>query len=235
MKNIIFIYVLILCPIYSQGQHNLNLSIGQGFEDGLLHYPTPTIGIGYERELNKYFSAYTRLHTFYRRDRDVESLSVRGPSIGSIEPASQSQFITQDDIEKYRNLGLKDIGNLKTFKALSIPWVLGVKFTPLRYKNNSLNLYAGLLIMYESRNALVEFFAGQADITLSDGEMISSEFTLISEIYFRHIVAAESLGIGYEYQFENLGLEIYFGENSVFGPAASSSVWDLSLRIKLKI
>ena len=243
MKSIfICIFIFLSSCLVAQTQtfnkkNILELSIGQGFIDGLIRSPTPTIGIGYERKLNKYFSVYARLHTFYRRGRDIENFTVLGtPSIGSIEPESQSQFITQDDIDAHINLGLKDQDDLNTFKAFSVPLVFGIKITPLRYKNNALNLYAGLLIMYENRtNTSVEYLVGQADITLISGEIITSEFTLISEIYHRHIVAAESLGIGYEYQFEKLGLELYFGENNLFGPANASTVWDLSLKLKLKL
>ena len=194
------------------------------------------MGLGYERKINKYFGAYGRLSTFYRRTPITHFLDGDRPSVGRITKNSNSPFLTQEDYEATRNLGIKDLPSSYSYKALSVPLSIGLKFTALRFKRHSLNIYGAIVGMYENKNYFIEHLSGPVQTINSDD--VSDEYllTLISETNWRNFTLGENIGLSYEVAFNNFAVEIYASEKNIILAANNASIiYDVSLRVKLKI
>lgn len=239
MKKIILLLLLLPFTSFAQekdySSNSISFSIGRVHEDGLLAFRHPSIGIGYEKKLNKWFSLQIRLVSLFRSGGDVKFLDrLDNPAVGQIRPGSTSPFITQDDIDSFSDQGLKDIGELNFYKSISLPLNVGIKFTPLRFKQFAFNMYAGPSLVFQNSNSDLEFFSGLADVSLSNGDEISTELTLYSETHFRNFYLSESLGAGIEYQIKLFSIECYFGENSTLINRGINT-WDLSLKLKFTL
>jgi len=225
--------------VYSQdnvhAKNTITFSLGQGFEDAIVHYSyIPTMGLGYERAVNNKLSVYGNISTFYRRFINVQRPTP--PSVGRIIKNSTSPFLTAEDFARTENLGIKDLDAAYTYKALSVPLSFGFKYTPLRYKRHSLNLYGAAVGMYENKNFHVEALSGPTE-TINDMGITEEQIvTLYSETNWRNFTFGEHIGLGYEVDFGDFGVEISASEkNIIFAPNNTSIVYDLSICLKLKI
>ena len=244
LKNFILIPFLVLfffvgakAQEKSLIKQSFRFSLAHGHEDGFKsEFNFPILGIGYEYHLNKSFALYAGLHTFFRRDRQLIIIDQELPFVGRVDPDLPSPFLSQEDIEKFENLGILNFDRRYALKAFSIPLTLGVKTRLLGYKKHGLNVYAGVAVIYENKNFFLEYIRSSATVTTIDNQTQTLPLILTSETNFRYVVASEHLAIGYEYTLPNSSIELYLGERALFlGHANISLYYDLSLRFKIKI
>jgi|GEM_PF-2984899 len=243
MRNkIIFLSLLLILCVQRNGllaqkynnSNSLTLSIGQGFDDGLISVSKiPTIGVGYERQFNRYFSFYSRSLFYYRRSSKVSGQVLGIQLLDEASTFSTHPFADKELIEDNLNRGLQDFSVTYSQKKLSIPLSFGVIFSPLRIKQHSLNLHLGGMIMFESFNFAKDLYS-TLTLTTSDGVEYSERYYIPTDTYFRHVILNHTIGVSYEFKFEVSSLALYFGEENGTGPAGSSHIFDLSIIYKYK-
>ncbi len=242
-SNLIFVFFFFLCQMlpgqsdFSGNKHTLRLSMGLGYEDGLvLLSKIPTLGIGYEYALNKRFSIASHVLSYYRNMPDSyfdKNFNGTRPTLDLIANGASGPFITEADRERIRRTGIRRLSPKKTIKSLSLPIDIGIMFYPVNRKRHKIGLNAGLSLTYETYNWWRDYYDG-VTITLEDGTVYENLFLSLNT-EFRNISPGASLKIIYEYYFDHFGLGFRFGNYNVFlfNPA-NLSVWETSLYLAFK-
>ena len=245
MKKIIFVITFILTftlNTFSQTKDSkidyLTLSIGQGYGDGIIWLNWyPTLGIGYERELNRFFSVDFQIYSYYRAFKDYYFLTDDGsghPIFDIIIENAYGPFITQEDLDKIKNVGIKDLDASLIIKEFSLPVTLDLNFTPILFKGHSLGITGGIGFCYSTNNYSKDYFPIKK-LTLNDGSVYEYiQLSLGTE--FRSIDPfIEHIALFYEFKLDDYKFGFKFGEYGYnFGNYGSYN-WDSSIYFKLKL
>jgi hypothetical protein len=244
MKLFLFLLLFILAFLtesIAQNQSNknqyLSLSLGQGYDDGIISLTRlPTIGFGYEKELNRFLSLNIRMFSFYRKQPDghfISDFAGRLPIMDVIAENAWGPFITQADKDKIKNVGVKDFDPSWTVKMLSLPVILGANIYPLNYMNHKLGINLGLGLSYSSYNYSKDFYPVK-QITLNDGS-VYRDLYLSMGTEFKNLDFIESIVLLYEYRSKNIKFGFRFGSYGRYFGGGGMSIWEAAVNISLKI
>ncbi|MBK7096040.1 MAG: hypothetical protein IPH57_13700 [Saprospiraceae bacterium] len=242
MKTFILLLFLVLslprdaiAQELSNKNQYLSLSLGQGYDDGIVSLThLPTIGLGFEKELNRFFSINFRLFSFYRSQPDsyfIEDSQGR-PIIDIIVETAFGPIITQSDKEKITNIGIKDLDADWTVKMFNLPMIVGINFFPVSASSHQIGLNLGFGLNYSSYNWPRDFHTIKK-LELNDGS-IYQDLYLSQDTEFKTIEPIDCLGIMYEYKLKNLKIGIRFGSYGLFY-SKNIVVWESAIYTNLKI
>lgn len=225
----LYILLLIFLPSSIMAQeslarHQLRLSIGVGYEDGLLlQKPViPAIGIGYDYNVSKLLALSFNALTYYRSHNDDPRFEGYFGSnvIGEIRPGFPS--ISGIGEEELLSNGLIALNTQRTIKAFYLPVDFGITLNLLNRKKHLIGLNAGITVMYSSYNFWKTYFL-MDQIILENGVIIDEPSYIALGADFHSITTHLSLKLLYAYKFSNnfsLGLRFsnYFtiSESSLF-------------------
>ncbi len=216
----------------------LHLSIGLGYIDGIIKLNNyPIIGIGYEKEINKFLSINFRLSSYYRRSVDsYYTDDANGhPIIDIIVENAWGPFITEADIEKIKNTGIKDVGLRTdlTIKEFNMPFIASLVIYPLRYRGHRLGLLIGGGVSYNSLNYFKDYDP-ISKIKLSNNDDFQ-DVQLSQQTEFRNIGLIDSQVLIYEFRLEDFKVGARFGVSGYHWGWKNSLHWDLSVCLSLKL
>ncbi len=226
---IVFLFSAISCRMLnaqntiSESNNAIFFTLGQGYEDGMISITRmPTIGLGYERKLNEYFSAYIRIFTFYRTSSndDKNYLNTLNAQLIGTNSSSKNKGI----------IGLKDIN--ERIKILSVPLTLGIRFEFVEFSHHSFSLHAGWTIAYESFGWWKDYLP--VDIYTEEGHVGSETYYVSIPTEHRHIVMGCAIGLSYQYTFPHSALTLFFGDQYHYlGDTNKYGFFDLALMYKI--
>ena len=247
MKIHIFLLYLSLQATFLQAQtkakplqfiankNQLNISLGLGFEDGLVFLSknaVPTFGISYERKLSKRLFFASHILTHYRTFLNPTNIDTH-PFLSKFRGAN-SPFMTQADKDKLNNSGIKQLNRIHTFKSLSLPVDVGFNLYPLSTKHHRLGLNVAFSMTFENHNWWTDQFTGV--LTLADGTQ--KQITLEVPTEFRTFAPGFSTKILYDYSFKDYSIGFKAANYNVFLTELAGSkvqpIWETSLYLGFK-
>ncbi len=239
---ILIIFVTSLCKLGAQSKEHkdeyLYLSLGQGYIDGLIWLNWfPTIGIGYEKEINRFYSVNFHIYSYLREYPDSYFTDDANghPIMDIIVEDAWGPFVTAADKNKIKSVGIKDIDPRLTIKEFSLPVTLNLNFNAIRFWGHNLGIIGGIGFCYSTNNYSKDYFPIKR-ITLNDGtEYVDVQLSMQTE--FRSFDPfLEHIALFYEFKSKNFKLGFKFGEYGYyFGNIEGAYSWDSSVFIKLKL
>lgn len=244
MKRIIIFFVIFFVKAMNiNGQElksnddYLYLAVGRGYIDGIIPLDKiPTLTIGYEREINQFFNIGVSIHSFYRSMPDSYTLDDANghPVMDILIEGAYGPFITSKDIQKIKNVGIKDLDASWTIKEFTLPVTVFLKLKPTIRKIS----FGGLLgfgMCYINANYWKDF-QPISRILLNDGTEYT-DIQLSQQTHFRSLDPfIENIAVFCEYNFKNFNLGLNFGEYGLLlGNSYQSLNWNFSLFAKLKL
>lgn len=234
--------MIVQTNLVSQSEDNKNqylyISAGQGFVDGIIWLNWfPTIGIGYEMELNRFFGLNLNVYSYYRKYPDSYFTDDANgyPIMDIIVENAWGPFITEEDRKKIQNVGIKDFDPGWTIKEYSLPVTLNLNFNVIKYRGHNLGVTGGIGFCYVNTNYSKDF-APVMKITLNDNSVYEVDVVLSQGTEFRSIDPfSEHLALYYEYKTTDYKFGIKFGNYGYFYGNYGAYNWDSSFYIKLKI
>jgi hypothetical protein len=245
MKKLTPLFIILIITqsfIVAQGKQQKNgylyLGIGQGYVDGINWVSAfPTISLGYEKEMNKYFSINFHLNSYYCTFGDSYFTDDANghPIMDILVENAWGPFITDKEKEKIKNVGIKDLSSENfTIKQYSLPAILNLNFNAIRYKNHNLGLGLGGGFSYSIYNWWKDYFPIKK-ITLNDGS-IYENVQLSQGTEFRNIDPfLEYISIFYEYKSKKFNLGLKFGAYGLYLGNYGAYHYDSSIYFKLKL
>jgi len=225
-----------ICQSPTHPNKNLiRASIGLGYDDGLIYLPAPpTLGISYERKINKRFSFAAHLLWYYRNFSNTFFIRHNDfPVIDGFD-FSESPFFTGEQIEALNESGTYQFLDLRnTLKYMSIPFDVGLSFYPIRKEHHSLGINLAYSLTYENINHPSDLIP--MTFTQENGTSFDITFTGITEI--RNLSQGASLKLFYEYHFNDYLVGARVGNYnfiSVNWFPINQTVWETSLYFGFK-
>ncbi|MBK6363861.1 MAG: hypothetical protein IPL63_02950 [Saprospiraceae bacterium] len=189
--KILFCTILFLIRIQLSGQeakNNLTISSGIILDDGFVYRPSvPVMGLGYSYKLNKFLSVDAGLFSIYKTIGDHTVLG--NDPVNIITRNSNSIFISKEDSDRIKNVGIKDLSTDGTVKYLYLPLSLSLNTHPIKIGPSSLGVAIGATLTYGSYKASRDEIP--ITITLNDGT-VYEYVTFKQEIEFRNLILGDS-------------------------------------------
>lgn len=250
MRSKVILLLMIVCSFQllvaqptGEGKHSVRFSMGLGYEDGLILIRTvPTIGIGYDYQLSKYFSVSANLLSHYRSMPDSYfNQDINGQLIFDV---SAPNIVFEDitgSTQPVSGRGLIPIDPTFTIKSLSLPLDVGITFHPINTKRHLLGIGLGMTMTYSSYNWWRDYLP-VSRLVLEDGTVIDQYDLVVSlNTEFHSITTGISTKLLYAYKLnEKYQLGIRVGNYEVFDFGLDAfrgglAVWDSSLVFTFKL
>jgi hypothetical protein len=190
----------------------------------------PTIGIGYERRLSKWFSIASHLSSFYQNYSDSYFLSnFPDRPIIDIYRGSLSPFMNEQQQKALERKGISSLPNQYFIKTWAVPIDIGVTIYPLHHTHHQLGVNLGFSMTYENRNYWKDYITGV--LILKDGKEQPILLSIPTE--FRNFSPGFTTKIKYQYQFNQTSFGLRIANYnlffiSLFG-ALNDVYWDSSI------
>jgi hypothetical protein len=215
-------------------RHSILFSLGQGYEDGLIRVTRiPTIGLGYEYRINRFFDASIYGFTYYRDYADFITAGSQSNLLNSVFPGNQSAFFTQEQLDAIQDVGIKNVNPGGSINLFSVPISMGITFYPLQFRRSRLGMFVGGCAMYETFNLGSE--NAIFNVTLNDGTVYELA-NVVKQAEFRHWSFGDALRLRYDLSLKNTSFGLQFGANNYYFSANNSSiVWQFAAYAKFRI
>lgn len=245
MKKKLFILILVFCTTFILSaqekavpkifyKNQLIFTVGLPYSDGLISInKNPTLGIAYERRINRWFSLAAHVMSSYQNDADFYVVS-NNPDFPVIDKyrGSASPFLTAGEVKKLSTSGIMQLDPSYNLKYWSVPMDIGVTLYPLSTKHHRIGVNTGLALTYETHTFWKDFASGT--FTLPNG---TEQNVLMSvPVEFRNISPGFTFKLHYQYLFQQSSFGVRIANynvelSSVFNPngGANEALWDTSI------
>jgi hypothetical protein len=199
-------------------KHLVRLSTGVGFDDGLFFSTkAPSIGISYEYALNQHFSLAAHLLSYYRdigvNHAIIDTRTYR-TAADLIMRGFFGPFLTQADLDRIEQTGIKKLSPERVLKTLSLPLDFGISFYPVNTSRHRMGINCALSLTYESYNFQPGTYT--VELELKDGSIYRDIFISLNT-EFRHLALGLGTRLFYEYHFNDYAVGLRLGSYNLWG------------------
>jgi hypothetical protein len=167
-------------------------------DDGFTYRKSiPVIGLGFSYRLNNFINAEANLISIYKTEFDLSTPKNLEP-FNILLRESNNLFISKEDQDKIRNVGIKDLSSVKNVKFLYLPLSIYLNTNPVKFGRSSIGFGIGISAIYGTYKATRDF--SPVNITLNDGTVLK-DLPFAQEIEFRNTIIGDSYSKLY-YKFE---------------------------------
>lgn len=214
-KTLLFLCFATICVAlsaqaeFTTGKNQIKISVGLSYLDGLsfLGPKIPSLGLSYERMLNKRLSASISLFSSYKHATDVfydnHTPGFRNIAVSAVNITGP--FVSEADEKEVSGLGIHHLDPTQSIKIFKLPIDVGINYYPINTLRHRLGLGLSFAMTYESHNFFRNLYGGDISFKLDDGTELSEindNIFFSMETEFRNFSPGAVLKLCYEFHFK---------------------------------